>query len=727
MVLDAVKAVSLGQYQTYQVDIESMGLGLYGGPTYNQGYRNRDGWANGGTLGNKETQLYLLDQFSSMGLDVSVQGRYKNVVAELPGIQTPGDIYIVCGHYDTTSNGERPGGDDNASGTAGVLEAARVLSQYRFSSTLRFIGFNAEEDWMKGSQDYVNTVVLRNNENVVGVINLDMILRPGWDGDPQEPADLDIDTGDSAACLAWVATFLDAVAAYAPALVIDPAAPDTAYWDAGDQGPFIAAGYPALLAIESTALEVWSGWSNAYYHDAEDASDGLANDPSSPSGVTYDYNFATNIVKATVATLATQAGLVSRSAPDFYEYQAVPTNGAKDLEFFTIGSDHYLAAANMRNDSTHNIDSTVYKWNGTSFAEYQSIPTSGASDWEFFTIGSNHYLVVANMRNDLTHNVDSKIFRWNGVTFVEYQSIPTSGASDWEFFTIGNDRYLAVANMTDDSTYNTDSPIFRWNGTSFVEFQSILTNGASGLELFAVGSELYLAIANMTNGSTHNIDSRIYRWTGTGFAEFQSIPTHGATDWKFFTIESDSYLAVANMTDDSTHNTDSRIYRWNRTGFVEFQSIPTYGAADWEFFTIDGESYLAVANMYNGSTHNMDSRVYTWNGTRFVEFVPVPTQGANDWEFFTIGSHRHLGVANTTNDTTHGVASFIYQYRRPCTGSFDRDCDVDLDDYAIFAAAWLTEEGQPGWNPDCDIGVPADNVINGQDLAVLAENWLGQE
>jgi len=725
MVLDAVNKVSLGQYQTYQVDIENMGLGLYGGQAYNQGYRNRDGWANGGTLGNQETHLYLVDQFSSMGLDVSLQGRYQNVVAELPGIQTPGDIYIVCGHYDTTSTGERPGGDDNASGTAGVVEAARVLTQYSFNSTLRFIGFNAEEDWMKGSQDYVNTVVLPNNENVVGVINLDMILRPGWDSDPREPADLDIDTGDSAACLAWVATFVDAVATYAPSLVIDPAAPDTGYWDAGDQGPFIAAGYPALLAIENTALEIWSGLSNAYYHDAEDASDGLANDPFRPSGVTYDYDFATNIVKATVATLAMQAGLVSKSGPDLYEYQTVFTNGAKDLEFFTIGSDHYLAAANMKNDSTHNIDSTVYKWNGTSFVEYQSVPTSGASDWEFFTIGSDHYLAVANMRNDFTHNIDSKIFRWNGAAFVEYQSIPTNGASDWEFFTIGSDYYLAVANMCDDSTYNTNSRIYRWNGTSFVGFQSIPTNGASSWVSFTVDSEVYLAIANMYNGSTHDIDSRIYKWNGAGFAEFQSIPTNGAADCEFFTIDGGSYLAVANMRKDFTHNIDSKIFRWNGTGFAEFQSIPTNGAADCELFTIDGASYLAIANMYNGSTHNMDSKVYRWNGTRFVEFLSIPAHGANDWEFFTIGSNHYLGVANTTNDATHSIASSIYQYRGPCAGSFDGDCDVDLDDYAIFAAAWLTKEGQPGWNRDCDISVPADSVINLRDLGVLLENWLG--
>ncbi len=724
IILDAVNKVSLEQYRTYQVDIENMGLGFYGGQAYNQGLRNRNGWADGGTLGNQETRLYLVDHLSSMGLDVSIQGSYANVVAELPGIQTPGDIYIVCGHYDTTSNDERPGGDDNASGTAGVLEVARVLTQYNFNSTLRFIGFNAEEDWMKGSQDYVDTVVLPNNENIVGVINLDMILRPGWDSDPQEPIDLDIDTGDSQACFAWVNIFIDAADTYAPSLVIDPAAPDTANWDAGDQGPFISAGYPALLAIENTAFEIWSRWSNAYYHTSEDASDALANDIFNRSGIIYDYDFATNVVRATVATLAIEAGLVPKPGPYFHEFQALSTNGADDLESFTIGSDNYLAVANMRNDSTHNIDSQIYRWNGTSFVEFQSIPTSGARDWEFFTVGGDHYLVVANMRDDFTYNIDSILFKWNGAAFVEYQSIPTTGAGDWEFFTIGSDYYMAVANEQNDSTYNTDSNIYRWNGTSFVEFQSVPTNGANGWESFTIGGEVYLAAANMYNGSTYNIDSRIYRWDGAGFVEFQSIPANGATDWEFFTVGSDSYLAIANMYNGSAYNIDSRIYKWNGADFVEFQSIPTNGATDWEFFTIDSDSYLAVANMHSSSTHNINSKVYKWNGTNFAEFASIPTHGANDWEFFTISSNQYLATANTRNDSTHNIESTIYQYHGQCTGSFDDDCDVDLDDYAIFAAAWLTTEGQPGWNADCDISIPADNIINLRDLLVFVENWL---
>ncbi len=58
------------------------------------------------------------------------------------------------------------------------------MSQYRFESTIRFIGFNAEEDGLVGSKDYVNNHVIPSGENIVGMINMDMILRPGSDVAP---------------------------------------------------------------------------------------------------------------------------------------------------------------------------------------------------------------------------------------------------------------------------------------------------------------------------------------------------------------------------------------------------------------------------------------------------------------------------------------------------------------------------------------------------------------
>jgi len=666
IVQEAIEKVSLGQYRVYQVDIQNMGLGLYGGLGYNQGYRNRDGWLGGGTVGNREARLYLADQFAAMGLEVSEQGLYHNIVGELRGTQRPDDIYIVCAHYDTTSGAELPGGDDNASGTAGVLEAARVLSQYDPNATLRFVGFNAEEDWMLGSQDYVRSVVVAGNENVVGVLNLDMILRPGWDGDPLATIDLDIVTDTTqAGCAAWAYTFMDAITTYVPSLYIDTAAPLWSNWNAGDQGPFVSAGYPALMIAENNAADIWSGLCNYYYHKAADASDAAANDPLSLTGVTYDYDFATDVVRAAVATLAQEAGIVAKAHASFVESQALATQGAQDVEFFTIADDSYIAIANARNDLTYDVNAVVYKWDGNDFVAVQAIPSHGAADCEFFTLGDESCLAIANLRDDATHSVATKLYRWDGAAFAEFQSLDTTGAADCEFFTIGDVSYLAVGNNCTDTTADADSTIYRWNGEAFVAFQSIPTHGADDCEFFTIAGGSFLAIANAHSDTTHNVDSRIYRWDGTQFVEFQSIPTQGAADWEFFTIGDDPYLAVANSYDDVSYSVDSRVFKWEGDNFVACQFLPTHGAADCEFFHIGDDSFLAVANSQDDATSAVDSTVYKWNGTRFVETLSIPTQGATDLAFFVVGEIPFLAAANGQSDDTNSVTSTVYRYCVP--------------------------------------------------------------
>jgi hypothetical protein len=61
---------------------------------------------------------------------------------------------------------------------------------------------------------------------------------------------------------------------------------------------------------------------------------------------------------------------------------------------------------------------------------------------------------------------------------------------------------------------------------------------------------------------------------------------------------------------------------------------------------------------------------------------------------------------------------------QPAVGDFDKDGDVDLKDFAIFASAWPTEYGDAEWNPDCDISIPVDDSVNMLDLVVFTDNWL---
>jgi hypothetical protein len=58
------------------------------------------------------------------------------------------------------------------------------------------------------------------------------------------------------------------------------------------------------------------------------------------------------------------------------------------------------------------------------------------------------------------------------------------------------------------------------------------------------------------------------------------------------------------------------------------------------------------------------------------------------------------------------------------TGDINSDCKVDIIDAVILALAWLSEDGGIGWDPDCEIGIPADGIISWPDFSVLGAHWL---
>ncbi|KYK28631.1 MAG: hypothetical protein AYK23_00155 [Candidatus Proteinoplasmatales archaeon SG8-5] len=137
---------------------------------------------------------YIYQVFDSNGLNASYDDfvfnhfEMRNVIGELRGTAYPDSIYIICAHYDSTGTmpwGFAPGADDNGSGTAAVLAAAELLSDYEFNHTIRFIAFSGEEQGLTGSGHYAS-VVKGEAQNISGVLNLDMIAYN------PEPASVDV-------------------------------------------------------------------------------------------------------------------------------------------------------------------------------------------------------------------------------------------------------------------------------------------------------------------------------------------------------------------------------------------------------------------------------------------------------------------------------------------------------------------------------------------------------
>ena len=103
-----------------------------------------------------------------------------NVVAIQRGTKYPNRFIIMSGDIDSRNSdtmdytGDAPGANDNASGMAGTIEAARVLSQYQFESSIIYVGLSGEEQGLFGGKGLAEFAV-KNNWEIVGVLNNDMI------------------------------------------------------------------------------------------------------------------------------------------------------------------------------------------------------------------------------------------------------------------------------------------------------------------------------------------------------------------------------------------------------------------------------------------------------------------------------------------------------------------------------------------------------------------------
>ena len=103
-----------------------------------------------------------------------------NVVAIQKGTKYPNRYIIMSGDIDSrNSNGsdftkDAPGANDNASGMAGTIEAARVLSKYKFESSIIFLGLSGEEQGLFGGSGVAKYAKDKGWE-IIGILNNDMI------------------------------------------------------------------------------------------------------------------------------------------------------------------------------------------------------------------------------------------------------------------------------------------------------------------------------------------------------------------------------------------------------------------------------------------------------------------------------------------------------------------------------------------------------------------------
>lgn len=164
----------------------------------NFGTRHTLSQANHPTRGIGAARRWLARQFQNIAAEcggclkvetvsATVQGRriptpteVVNVLAILPGTKDPKRVVMMTGDIDSRASdvmdaeSDAPGANDNASGLAAVLEAARVLSKHRFGATIVFAGLSGEEQGLYGGKILAQAAKQR-GWRIEAVINNDMI------------------------------------------------------------------------------------------------------------------------------------------------------------------------------------------------------------------------------------------------------------------------------------------------------------------------------------------------------------------------------------------------------------------------------------------------------------------------------------------------------------------------------------------------------------------------
>jgi hypothetical protein len=187
--------------------------------------------------------------------------RSFNVEATLDGMVAPESTVIACAHYDTYSTNfdSAPGANDDGSGTAAVIELARVLKQAQFRWSVKFLCFSGEEQWMLGSGHWVDSTAVPESLRIPGVYNLDMFGYTAYDTNL-------LYVTRNAASLPLAVLAESANAWYDIGLqVIDFLDEDCA----GDNAPFWEHGIQAVFACEDSEWGIWNG-SDPYYHTPGD-------------------------------------------------------------------------------------------------------------------------------------------------------------------------------------------------------------------------------------------------------------------------------------------------------------------------------------------------------------------------------------------------------------------------------------------------------------------------
>jgi hypothetical protein len=307
-----------------------------------------------------------------------------------------------------------PGADDNGSGTAAVIEAARIFTQYNSRYTIIYALWDEEEQGLIGSAYYAQQAAIA-GDSIMGVINLDMIA---WDNDYDGVGEIHIRNYANSTSLKDIMVQVNTT--YSIGITPSIINPGTT---ASDQASFWNNGYGALLLIE----EYYGSDFNAYYHTTND----LLTHFNQPY-----YHKMSKLALGTVATLAeleaTSTFALTVSIADGWNMVSIP-----GLHPVNQNVNTWWAYRDM--------GANVFKFLGG----YQSVTTAAP--------GIGYWMKHSGAR---TYNTGDE---WPAVGIQIVPHDPIAAATGWNLIG-GYENSAATAGLTTTPPGLIDGPVYKYSG-----------------------------------------------------------------------------------------------------------------------------------------------------------------------------------------------------------------------------------------------------------------------
>ncbi|MBN2019710.1 MAG: FG-GAP repeat protein [Sedimentisphaerales bacterium] len=398
----------------------------------------------------------------------------------------------------------------------------------------------------------------------------------------------------------------------------------------------------------------------------------------------------------------------------------------------------------------------VYEFSGSAWQQHQKLVASDASAGDQFgrsvAIEANTIVVGAHYGDANDPNTGSAyVFTRSGTVWNQQQKLAALDAATDDRFgmsvSISGDT-LVVGAYGDDRQTGA-AYVFTRNDQIWTQLQKLTTSDANTGDFFGWSAAInanIIAVGAMNDDHYNppiNTDAgTVYIFTRSGqiWSQQAILRASDAADSDHFgcSVALDGNFAVIGAYECDINGVPNvgaaYVFEKNYTGWVEKQKLfdadtPNNGDDFGKSVAIEGDTIFAgcVNHIVDGNQVGAVFEFTRTGQTWFQKDLLIAGDGNDDDNFgFSIAvSGQYLFSGAPYNDAAGLNSGSAYVFKNDdLTCDLDGDSDIDFADFAVFALAWLATPAQPAYNPDCDLAIPPDSLINSLDLAVLCDFWL---